>query len=130
MKDKDKDTLLTIKDWIESFWEFQEEDLKLLTRDLKESFQDPKGFLSEIKKRIRTRKGFYNIFKHLSLKDIPPEDLPWVEKKLDAILAREAYISENLEKILEIFSSFFTEKEAQPSEEKPFVVSEEKIIFH
>lgn len=129
-KEKENDTILTIKDWIESFWEFQEEDLKLFMKDLREKVQDPKAFISELRNRIQTRKTFYKIFKHLSLKDISPEDLPWVERKLDEILAREAFISENLEKILEIFSSFLSEENCEELKEKTIHISQDRIIFH
>ncbi|MFN4132453.1 MAG: hypothetical protein ACK4GE_05180 [Caldimicrobium sp.] len=129
-KEKEKDSILTIKDWIESFWDFQEEDLKLFMKDFREKFQDPKAFISEIKNRIQTRKAFYKIFKHLSIKDIPEEELPFIERKLEEILAREAFITENMEKILEIFSSLFSEGCFEDLKEKTIHITEDRIIFH
>ncbi|MFN3921933.1 MAG: hypothetical protein ACK4K4_06005 [Caldimicrobium sp.] len=129
-KEKEKDSILTIKDWIESFWDFQEEDLKLFMKDFREKFKDPKAFISEIKNRIQTRKAFYKIFKHLSIKDIPAEELPFIERKLEEILAREAFITENMEKILEIFSSLFSEECLEDLKEKTIYITEDRIIFH
>lgn len=132
MKDKEfkDDTLLTIKDWINSFWAFQEEDLKLFKSDLKEKLQDPKGLIMEIRDRIKTRKAYYKIFKYLSIRDVPKEELPWVEKKLEEILSREAFISESLEKILEFFSSFLSEEDFNQLKEKTIFLPEDKLIIH
>ncbi|MFN3505120.1 MAG: hypothetical protein ACK4Y7_02775 [Caldimicrobium sp.] len=127
---KERDSILTVKDWINSFWEFQEEDIKLLTKDLREKFSDPKNFLEELRQRMRTRKAFYNLFKHLSLRDVPPEEFPWVERKLDEILARETLISETLEKILDIISTLYSEENLTDIREKLLLTTEDKITFH
>ncbi|MFN3567721.1 MAG: hypothetical protein ACK4UR_02290 [Caldimicrobium sp.] len=127
---KEKDTLLTVKDWINSFWEFQEEDIKFLTEEIKEKIKDPKNFLIELKQRMQTRKTFYNLFKHLSLRDVSLEEFPWVEKKLEEILEREKLISVTVDNILDIISTFYSEENLTEVREKLLLISEDKLTLH
>ncbi len=127
---QEKDSLLTLKDWIESFWQFQEEDFKFLLEDLKEKILDPKAFIKELKNRMQTRRAYYKIFKHLSWRDVPAEELPQVFKKLDEILARETIITQTIEKVVEIFSALFLDEDVKELKETGALIKEEKIIYH
>ncbi|MEZ0344736.1 MAG: hypothetical protein ABWJ99_08065 [Caldimicrobium sp.] len=127
---QERDSLLTLKDWIESFWQFQEEDLKFFSEDLKEKLSDPKVFIKELKNRMQTRRAYYRIFKYLSWRDVPSEDLPWVFQKLDEILARETIITNTIERVLEIFAEIFLEEDLKELRETGALIKEEKIIYH
>lgn len=127
---QERDSLLTLKDWIESFWQFQEEDIKFFLEDLKEKILNPKEFLKELKNRMQTRKAYYKLFKHLSWRDVPNEDLPWVLQKMDEILARETIITDTIEKVLEIISEVFLEEDLRELKETGAFIKEDKIIYH
>lgn len=128
---QERDSLLTIKDWIESFWQFQEEDIKFFLEDLKEKIKKPKEFMEELKRRLQTRRVYYRLFKHLSWRDVPSEELPWVLQKIDEILARETIITNTIDKIVEILSEIFLEEdEAKELKETKALIKEEKIIYH
>lgn len=127
---QERDSLLTIKDWIESFWQFQEEDIKFFLEDLKDKLQNPKEFLRELKTRMQTRKAYYSLFKHLSWRDISSEELPWVFQKLDEILTRENIITGTIEKVLDIFSEAFLEEDLRELKETGALIKEDKIIYH
>ncbi len=126
---QERDTILTLKDWIKSFWELQEEDIRFFLEEFREKMRDPKALLDELRYRMNRRRAFYSMFRHLSWRDLPPEDLTWVEKKMDELLARESFITETLNKILEIFSDFL-EDEIQELKKSKKMLEEEKIIFH
>lgn len=127
---QERDSLLTLKDWVESFWEFQEEDLKFFSEDLKENLLDPKAFIKELRNRMQTRRAYYRIFKHLSWRDVPTQELPWVFQKLDEILERETIITNAIEKVLEIFSGIFLEEDLKELIQTGALIKEEKIIYH
>ncbi|MFN4196631.1 MAG: hypothetical protein ACK4FM_01305, partial [Caldimicrobium sp.] len=58
------------------------------------------------------------------------EEFPWVEKKLEEILAREVLISETVEKILDIISTFYSENNITDIRDKLLLLSVDKTIFH
>jgi len=130
----EKDSLLTIKDWIESFWQFQEEDINFFKEgDLKEKILKPREFLAHIRERMQERRVFYKLFKHVVWGDLTPDEVAWIQAKLDEILARETAITEAINKILEILSELFLEedqKEIKEMKESGALIPEEKIIFH
>lgn len=105
MKD---DRLLTLKDWIESFWNFQEEELKYLHNLIeKSSSLNLERILNELKERMKIRKAYYQIYKYLNWKDLPCKDLLWVESKLNEILQREEVIANLIEKFLDVLNNFY-----------------------
>ncbi|MCS7200028.1 MAG: hypothetical protein NZ850_06730 [Caldimicrobium sp.] len=127
---EEKDKILTLKEWIESFWNFQEEDIRFFKEEFKEKVKHPEDLIQVIKNRMQTRKAYYRLFKHLSWRDLPPEEWSWACDKLDEIVARENIINETIEKILEIISDLINE-EGKPSEVNPFKVNIDKsIIYH
>jgi hypothetical protein len=126
---QEKDSILTLKDWIKSFWELQEEDIRFFLEEFKERMRDPKALLDELKFRMNRRRAFYSMFRHLSWRDLPLEELTWVEKKMDELLARESFITETLNKILEIFDDLLEEEVLELKKSKK-MLEEEKIIFH
>ncbi|WP_156955596.1 hypothetical protein [Thermodesulfobacterium hydrogeniphilum] len=102
---EEMDKIVSLKDWIDSFWNFQEEDLKyfkgLITK--KNPF-DPEEILVNIKERINARKVFYQIYKYLPRKDLPLNELEWAEQKLAEILVREELITDLINKTLEVLT--------------------------
>jgi len=108
---KECDKIVNLKDWINSFWDFQEEDLKyfqsLITKKLP---LDPEEIINNIKERFQTRKAFYQIYKHLPRKELSITDLEWTEQKLAEIIYREELITDLINKILD-FLTFFMEPE-------------------
>lgn len=108
---KDSDKIVSLKDWIDSFWNFQEEDLQYLQNLIvKKKPLDPEEIINNIKERFKTRKAFYQIYKHLPRKELSVKDLEWAEQKLAEILYREELITDLTNKILDILT-FFIESE-------------------
>jgi predicted transcriptional regulator len=78
--------VVDLKDWINAFWNFQEEDLQYLQNlIIKKTPLDPEEIINNLKERIKTRKAFYQIYKHLPKKDLSPKDLEWAEKNLQKL---------------------------------------------
>ena len=122
---KEYDKIVSLKDWINSFWNFQEEDLKYFQSLItKKSPLDPEEIINNIKERFQTRKAFYQIYKHLPRKDLSITDLEWAEQKLAEIVYREELITNLVNKILD-FLTFFVEPEKFSVSEipsNPFIV--------
>lgn len=127
---EEKDSVLTIKDWVKSFWELQEDDFRFFLEDFKKLMRDPKALLRELKLRMNRRKVFYNIFKHLSWRDLPVEEFNWVQNRIDELLARESLITETVNKILDIMSEVFLDDEVEEIKKAKKFLEEDKIIFH
>ncbi len=121
-----EDRLLTIKDWIESFWNFQEEDLKYFNNliEKKNSF-NPEKILIDLKERMKVRKAYYQIYKYLNWKDLSSQDLIWIEKKLNEILKREEFITHLIGKLLDLLTKVF-----ELPEDKNYLYFEKPFIFH
>ncbi len=104
---KDTDRVVSLKDWIDSFWNFQEEDLQYLQNLIvKKAPLDPEEIVNKIKERIKARKAFYQIYKHLPRKDLSAKDLEWAEQKLAEILYREELITSLTYKLLDLLTFF------------------------
>ncbi|BAU22640.1 hypothetical protein THC_0240 [Caldimicrobium thiodismutans] len=127
---QEKDMILTLKDWIKSFWELQEDDIRFFLEDFKELMRDPKALLDELKFRMKRRRAFYNIFKHLSWRDLPVKELDWVQQKMDELLARESLITETVNKILNIMSEVFFDDELEEIKKAKKILEEDRIIYH
>ncbi len=99
------DRIVSLKDWIDSFWDFQEEDLKYFQDLMNKKIPfNPEDILKNIKDRMQTRRAFYQIYKHLPKKELPIHELEWAEKKLAEIVYREELITSMVNKILEILT--------------------------
>ncbi len=99
------DKIVSLKDWIDSFWNFQEQDLKYFKNLIsKKNPFDPEEILLNIKERIQARKAFYQIYKYLPRKDLTLEELEWAEQKLAEIIIREELITDLINKTLEILT--------------------------
>ena len=125
---ENKDKLLSINDWIESFLKFQDEDFALF----KELFQkkdilDIKDILYTIKNRMQERKKFYSFYKHISLNDLSSSERLEIQKKLNYLLAREELINEIIEKILQFFTLLVTPS-SQNQESIDYEKIEEKML--
>lgn len=108
------DKIVSLKDWINSFWAFQEEDLQYLQKlIIKKTPLDPEEVINNIKERFKTRKAFYQIYKHLLKKDLSINELEWAEQKLAEILCREELITNLTNQILDLLT-FFVEYERFP----------------
>jgi len=104
---KDSDKIVSLKDWIDSFWNFQEEDLQYLQNLITKKIPfDPEEIINNIKERFKIRKAFYQIYKHLPRKDLSLKDLEWAEQKLAEILYREELITDLTNKILDLLTFF------------------------
>jgi len=76
------DKIVNLKDWINSFWNFQEEDLQYLQNLIIRKLPlDPEEIINNLRERIKTRKAFYQIYKYLPRKDLSAKDLEWAEQK-------------------------------------------------
>lgn len=106
------DKIVNLKDWINSFWNFQKEDLQYL-QDLiiNNAPFDPEEIINNLRERFKKRKAFYQIYKHLPQKDLSVNDLEWAEEKLKEIIYREKLITDLINKILDLLT-FFIESEA------------------
>jgi len=126
-----KDGLLTIKDWIESFLNFQEEDFQFFKdkEALKEKLLRPKEFLDYIRKRMEMRKAFYKLFKHVSWHNLTPEDLIWSHQKLDEILEKETLITDLINKVLDVITELYFGDEVKELKNTLTLVQEEKIVI-
>ena len=104
-RDRQGDRIVSLKDWIDSFWNFQEEDIKYF-QDLisKKVPLDPGKILNDLRERMQMRKIFYQIYKYLPKKDIAVHEAEWAEQKLMQIVYREELITNMVNKILEILS--------------------------
>uniref|UniRef100_A0A832GN45 Uncharacterized protein n=1 Tax=Caldimicrobium thiodismutans TaxID=1653476 RepID=A0A832GN45_9BACT len=128
---EERDKILTIKEWIESFWALQEEDIRFFREEFRGKIKQPKELLEELKERMRRRQVFYKLFKHLSWRDLPKEEWTWVCDKLDEILARENLITETINKILDVVGEiFFGEEEGLSKSTFKLDLPDKKIIFH
>lgn len=126
-----KDGILTIKDWIESFLHFQEEDFQFFKdkEALKEKLLKPKEFLDYIRKRMEMRKAFYKLFKHVSWHNLTPEDLIWSHQKLDEILEKETLITDLINKVLDVITELYFGDEVKEIKNTLTLVQEEKIVI-
>jgi len=126
-----KDGLLTIKDWIESFLHFQEEDFQFFKdkEALKEKLLRPKEFLDYIRKRMEMRKAFYKLFKHVSWNNLTPEELIWSHQKLDEILEKETLITDLINKVLDVITELYFGDEVKEIKNTLTLVQEEKIVI-
>ncbi|PMP67889.1 MAG: hypothetical protein C0190_02385 [Thermodesulfobacterium geofontis] len=106
------DKIVSLKDWINSFWDFQKEDLQYL-QDLiiKNTPFDPEEIINSLRERFKKRRAFYQIYKHLPNKDLSVNDLEWAEKKLKEIIYREELITELVNKILDLLTLFIESEE-------------------
>ncbi len=132
---KKDDRLLSLKDWVESFWNFQEEDFSFFNQLLqKKNLFDPEIILKTLKHRMKTRKAFYQFYKHLSWKDIPSNELDKVKKKIEEVLYREEIITEMTNKLLEVLSMLIETPEVETPEERSFFkdlsLQEKQILLH
>ena len=99
------DRVLSLKDWVESFWAFQEEDFSFFQELLqKKRIFDPEGILQTIKHRMKARKAFYQFYKYLSWKDVPANEVEDIKKRVEEVLYREELITEMVNKLLEVLS--------------------------
>uniref|UniRef100_A0A7V5XFM5 Uncharacterized protein n=1 Tax=Thermodesulfobacterium geofontis TaxID=1295609 RepID=A0A7V5XFM5_9BACT len=113
------DKIVNLKDWINSFWNFQEEDLQYLQNLIIRKLPlDPEEIINNLRERIKTRKAFYQIYKYLPRKDLSAKDLEWAEQKLAEIIYREDLITELTNKILDLLT-FFVESEKIPFPDIP-----------
>lgn len=126
----EKDKVLTLKDWIESFWAFQEEDIRFFKEELKEKLKSPQDLLNDLRSRMQTRRVYHNIFKHLSWRDLPPEELNWAYNKLDEIIARENIINDAINRILDVISELYLEEETGKDNSSKSLDLDKSIIFH
>lgn len=126
-----EDKVLTLKEWIDSFWKFQEEDLRFFKEEIYQMMKNPRELLNELRERMRTRQVYYRLFKHLSWRDLPKEELTWACDRLDEILARETMITEIINKILDFLSEIFFGEDSE-RELKTFQIElqEKPHIFH
>ncbi|PMP94963.1 MAG: hypothetical protein C0169_05915 [Thermodesulfobacterium geofontis] len=106
------DKIVSLKDWINSFWDFQKEDLQYL-QDLiiKNTPFDPEEIINSLRERFKKRRAFYQIYKHLPNKDLSVNDLEWAEKKLKEIIYREELITDLVNKILDLLTLFIESEE-------------------
>lgn len=120
-----KDKVLSLKDWIESFLVFQEEDFQFFQDLLNKKIPfDPENILLKIKNRMDTRKAFYQLYKYLPWEDLSINERKMIEKKLYKILYREELITEFVTKLLEaltylIYSESSTEFQLTSN---PFII--------
>lgn len=117
--------IVNLKDWINSFWNFQEEDLQYLQNlILKKIPLDPEEIINNLKERSKMRRAFYQIYKHLPKKDLSINDLEWAEQKLAEILHREELITNLINKILNILELFLESEKIPLSEisSNPFLM--------
>ncbi|RKX59522.1 MAG: hypothetical protein DRP29_04420 [Thermodesulfobacteriota bacterium] len=120
-----KDRVLSLKDWIESFLVFQEEDFQFFQDLLNKKIPfDPENILLKIKNRMDTRKVFYQLYKYLPWEELSMNERKMVEKKLYKILYREELITEFITKLLEaltylIYSESSTEFQLTSN---PFII--------
>lgn len=121
-----EDRLLTLKDWIKSFWNFQEEDLEYFNILVENNISiDPEEILTKLKERMKIRKAYYQIYKYLNWKDLSCEDLIWVESKLNEIIKREEFITNLIGKLLEALSKFYNFLEDEKN-----LNFEKSLFFH
>jgi hypothetical protein len=131
------DRLLTFEDWIDTYWQLQDEDLEFLTQEnLRERFfSDPKGLLKELRERTRRRKEAFQFFKHLNIRDIPEDKIEEVQRKLDLLALRENLLNDLIGKILELFEIAYlgkeeTEEPIKGSTHEPSDIKVNKEYFH
>ncbi len=125
-----EDRVLSLKDWVESFWNFQEEDFSFFNQLLqRKKLLDPKNILKTLKERMKIRKAFYQFYKHLSWRDLPANELETLHKKMEEVLYREEIITEMTNKVLEILSMLI-----EPPEEENFSkevpLREKQMLLH
>lgn len=126
-----EDKVLTLREWIESFWKFQEDDLRFFKEEVYQKMKNPRELLDELRERMKTRQVYYRLFKHLSWRDLPKEEWTWACDRLDEILARETLITEIINKILELLSDILFGEDSE-KDLKTFQVELEgkPSIFH
>ncbi|QER42490.1 hypothetical protein F1847_06925 [Thermodesulfobacterium sp. TA1] len=102
---ENQDKVISLEDWINLFWDFQEEDIKYF-QDLVSNNKpfDPGEVLNNIKERVRTRKIFYQFYRYLSKKNFSFDLSGDLEQKLNALFYREEMITKMINKVLEILS--------------------------
>lgn len=101
-----QDKILTIEDWVESFWKFQEEDFRYF-QEIATNFNslDPEEVLKNIKERMKTRKIFYQIYKYLPKHEIDINSSLYLQERINQIIHREELITEMINKILDFLST-------------------------
>lgn len=127
----EEDRVLTLKEWIESFWKFQEEDIRFFKEEIYQKIRNPRELLDVLRERIRTRQVYYRLFKHLSWRDLPKEEWSWACDRLDEILARETVITEVINRVLDFLSDTILGEDSE-RELKSFQVELQgkPLIFH
>ncbi|AIH04788.1 MULTISPECIES: hypothetical protein [Thermodesulfobacterium] len=102
---ENQDKVISLEDWIDLFWQFQEEDIKYFQNlvSTQKSFE-PEEILKNIKERVNMRKVFYQFYKHLSKKDFSSDPSGEIEQKLSALFYREEMITRMINKVLELLS--------------------------
>lgn len=101
-----QDKIITIEDWVESFWKVQEEDFRYfqeITTNF--NFLDPEEVLKNIKERMKTRKIFYQIYKYLPKHEIDMNSSFYLQERINQIIHREELITEMINKILDLLST-------------------------
>ena len=103
------DKVLTFEDWIETYWQIQDEDFNFLNnKKLGEMFfNDPQGLLEELRARTRRRREAFQFSKYLDIRDIPKERIEEVQKKLELISLRENLLNDLVSKIIELYELAF-----------------------
>jgi len=120
------DKIVSLKDWIDSFWNFQEEDLKYFQNLITKKIPfDPEEILKNIKERMQTRRAFYQIYKYLPKRDLSLAELEWAEQKLTEIIYREELITNLINKILELLTLLVDPENFQISQ-----ISTDSFILH
>jgi hypothetical protein len=120
------DKIVSLKDWINSFWNFQEEDLKYFQNLITKKIPfDPEEILKNIKERMQTRRAFYQIYKYLPKRDLSLAELEWAEQKLTEIIYREELITNLINKILELLTLLVDPENFQISQ-----ISTDSFILH
>lgn len=101
-----QDKIITIEDWVESFWKFQEEDFRYF-QEITTNFNslDPEEVLKNIKERMKTRKIFYQIYKYLPKHEIDMNSSFYLQERINQIIHREELITEMINKILDLLST-------------------------
>ncbi len=99
--------ILSLKDWINSFWNFQEEDLKYFQDLIEKKIPfEPREILDNIREKVKRRKIFYQIYKYLPKEELSLIESRWIEQKLTEIIYREELITQLITKILELLSYY------------------------
>ncbi len=125
-----KDSLLTLKDWIQTLWDIQEEDLKFLSEDVKALVKNPKELINELRVRMDRHKTLYNLYPFLSWNNLSSQDMEWSLKKLTKLMEREKFITDYVNKILDILTKILDELEGVERISQDKLLEVDKFILH